>query len=191
MSIADFFRWGGRSAPDPDAEPLPAPPTADDVVEALDRAEALVNGGAAPSVVAARVRRVTATVRDTIPQLQVLGLGSDHGYSVMATATDYLPEAVNGYLRLPRRFADTRPVDDGRTPLMVLVDQLDLLGATMDRIFDAVYRDDATELVTHARFLEDKFGHASSGGGLDLAGSDAPIPDQPDDPARLTPPSGI
>ncbi|MDO5628320.1 MAG: hypothetical protein Q4G43_08380 [Mobilicoccus sp.] len=208
MSIADFFRWGPRSAPDApadsDADELPRPPTADDVAQALDRAEALVDEGAAPSVVASRVRRVTATVRDTIPQLQVLGLGSDHAYSVMATATDYLPEAVNGYLRLPRRFADTRPVDEGRTSLMVLVDQLDLLGATMDRIFDAVCRDDAAALVTHARFLDDKFGHASTGGALDV-GSSLPVPDAPDAPEasatatsdagtdapRLTPPSGL
>lgn len=179
MSIGDFFsRLGGRSEPEP-AEESPRAPTADDVRDALDRAEALVDGGAAPSAVAARVRRVTATVRDTIPRLEVVGLGSDQGYSVMATATDYLPEAVNGYLRLPRRFADTRPVDGERTSLMVLVDQLDLLGATMDRVFDAVCRDDATALVAHARFLDDKFGRGSTGGGLALA-ADTPTPPLPD-----------
>jgi len=183
MSIGEFFsRLGGRERPEAEPEvETPAPPTADDLRTALDRAEALVDGGAAPSVVAARVRRVTATVRDTLPRLDVVGLGSDHGYSVMATATDYLPEAVNGYLRLPRRFADTRPVDGPRTSLMVLVDQLDLLGATMDRVFDAVCRDDATALVAHARFLDAKFGHASTGGGLDLAGSGAAIPALPDE----------
>jgi hypothetical protein len=56
----------------------------------------------------------------------------------MATATDYLPEAIGGYLRLPREWADSRPVDRGKTPLMILVDQLDLLGRTMDRVFDAI-----------------------------------------------------
>lgn len=182
MAIGEFLsRLGGRERPEAEAEAeTPRTPTADDIRVALDRAEALVDGGAAPSVVAARVRRVTATVRDTLPRLEVVGLGSDQGYSVMATATDYLPEAVNGYLRLPRRFADTRPVDGPRTSLMVLVDQLDLLGATMDRVFDAVCRDDATALVAHARFLDSKFGHASTGGGLDLAGAGAAIPEMPD-----------
>ena len=182
VAIGDFLsRLGGRDRPEAEAESqTPRAPTADDIRAALDRAEALVDGGAAPSVVAARVRRVTATVRDTLPRLEVVGLGSDQGYSVMATATDYLPEAVNGYLRLPRRFADTRPVDGPRTSLMVLVDQLDLLGATMDRVFDAVCRDDATALVAHARFLDSKFGHASTGGGLDLAGAGAVLPEMPD-----------
>ncbi len=76
----------------------------------------------------------------------------------MATATDYLPEAVGGYLRLPRQFADNRPVDRGKTSLMVLIDQLDLLAATMDKVFDAVCRDDADALVAHGRFLAEKFG---------------------------------
>ena len=84
--------------------------------------------------------------------------GSPQAYSVMATATDYLPEAVGGYLRLPRQFADSRPVDRGKSSLMVLIDQLDLLASTMDKVFDAVCRDDAAALVAHGRFLEEKFG---------------------------------
>ena len=43
------------------------------------------------------------TVRDTMPRLRNLGLGSPEAYSVMATATDYLPEAIGGYTRLPRQ----------------------------------------------------------------------------------------
>ncbi len=69
----------------------------------------------------------------------------------MATATDYLPEAVGGYLRLPRQFADNRPVDRGKSSLMILIDQLDLLASTMDKVFDAVCRDDAAALVAHGR----------------------------------------
>jgi hypothetical protein len=38
----------------------------------------------------------------------------------------------------------------------------------MDKIFDAVVRVDADALIAHGRFLQDKFGHASSGGNLDL-----------------------
>ena len=86
----------------------------------------------------------------------------------MATATDYLPEAIGGYLRLPRQWADSRPIENGKTSLMLLIDQLDLLGATMDKIFDAVVRVDADALIAHGRFLQEKFGHASTGRDLDL-----------------------
>lgn len=173
---------------------LPAPPTADDVYAALDQTEELLTSTALPSVVTARGQRVVDTVRDTVPRLKKLS-GSDLGYTIIATATDYLPEAIGGYQRLPRRYADTRPVDGAKTSLMVLVDQLDLLGLTMDRVFDAVFREDARELVAQGRFIAEKFGSSGSGGTLQIDASDAaPIPEQPDDPTgtitALSPPEG-
>ena len=170
MAIGDFFsRLGGRSEePAPEPEPQ-RPPTGDALREALAETERLVADGGVPSPVTARVLRVTGTVRDTIPRLDALGAGSDRAYAVMATATDYLPEAVGGYLRLPRRFADTRPIDGPKTALMVLVDQLDLLGATMDQILDAVVRVDADALIAHGRFLQEKFGQVSAPATLDPA----------------------
>jgi hypothetical protein len=83
---------------------------------------------------------------------------------VVATATDYLPEAVGSYLRLPRDWADTRPIDGYKTSLMVLVDQLELLAATMLKILDAASRADAQALLAHGRFLDAKFGAASTAG---------------------------
>ena len=79
----------------------------------------------------------------------------------VATATDYLPEAVGGYLRLPRDWADTRPIDGYKTSLMVLVDQLELLASTMDKILDAANRADAQALIAHGMFLQAKFGTPS------------------------------
>ena len=177
---------------------VPPVPTSDDLFAALDRVEAMVAGGAVPAPVASRVRRVDRVVRDTIPRLPSLGAGSPQAYSVMATATDYLPEAVGGYLRLPRQFADSRPVDRGKSSLMVLIDQLDLLASTMDKVYDAVCRDDAAALVAHGRFLAEKFGTASSGGSLNVDAT--PLPEMPATPTtpdadtgnleRLRPPAG-
>src|SRR5262245_53670897 len=170
---------------------VPRAPTRDDLLAALDRVEQMVTAGAVPAVVASRVDRVSRTVRDTIPRLGNLGAGSPQAYSVMATATDYLPEAIGGYLRLPREWADSRPVDRGKTSLMLLIDQLDLLAATMDKVYDAVNRADATALIAHGRFLEEKFGHASTGGVLGLSNPTpaSPAPDVSDGPERLRPPS--
>ena len=179
---------------------VPAVPTSEDLLASLDRVESMVAAGVVPAPVASRVRRVDQVVRDTIPRLPSLGAGSLQAYSVMATATDYLPEAVGGYLRLPRQFADNRPVDRGKSSLMVLIDQLDLLAATMDKVFDAVCRADADALVAHGRFLSEKFGAASTGGALDMGS--APLPPMPGSPAsqptsedagglgRLQPPAG-
>jgi hypothetical protein len=161
--------------PAPAAPVTPAAPTEGDILAALDRVQTMIAGGVVPAAVASRVHRISATVRDTMPRLRNLGLGSPEAYSVMATATDYLPEAIGGYTRLPRRWADSRPIENGKTSLMLLIDQLDLLGATMDKIFDAVVRVDADALIAHGRFLQEKFGSASTGGQLDL-GSQPPPP---------------
>ena len=154
--------------------PSPPAPTENDIMNALDRADAMVAGGVVPAPVQSRVKRITSTVRQTMPRLRNLGLGSAEAYSVMATATDYLPEAISGYRRLPRDWADSRPIEAGKTSLMLLIDQLDLLGSTMDKIFDAVVRVDAAALVAHGRFLQEKFGHPGN---------------TPTAPPRMSPPS--
>lgn len=176
-SFADLVaRLTGRArTPEPERLVLPAPPTAADLLASLDRVDALVAGSAVPAPVASRVARVTRVVRDAVPRLDRLGNGSEQAYVVMATATDYLPEALGGYLRLPRDWANSRPVDNGRTSLMVLIDQLDLLARTMDQVLDAVNRSDAAALVAHGRFLAEKFGHPA-GGGLEI-GAITPPPE--------------
>ncbi|NQX11714.1 hypothetical protein HQQ80_08770 [Microbacteriaceae bacterium VKM Ac-2855] len=142
------------------AEPvaaLPAAPTSDDILAALDRVLAETSQGEVPGIVTARIRRVDETVREMVPRLDRLGGMSQQGHTVVATATSYLPEAVEGYLRLPREFADRRAVYKGKTSLMILCDQLDLLGATLDKISDAVSRADANALIAHGQFLAEKF----------------------------------
>ncbi len=178
MGIGEWFGFGTKE------EPEPAPsrvPTSADLLAAVDRVEAMARAGQVPGGVLSRLVRVTKIVRQTVPRLDRLGAGSAQAYNVMATATDYLPEAISGYLRLPREWADTRPVDRGKTSLLMLVDQLDLLGATMDKVFDAINRADAQALVVHGRFLQEKFGTASTGGVLDV-GANIPLPAPPPSP---------
>lgn len=172
MGLRDLLaKITGRDDVDPAPVPTaPGVPTDEDLLAALARAEAMLDP-TVPAAVVSRVRRVTRIVRETVPRLDTLGLGSAQAHSVMATATDYLPEALGGYLRLPRQWADTRPVDNGKTSLMVLCDQLDLLGYTMEKIQDAILRSDAAALVAHGRFLQEKFGAPSTGGQLNLGGS--------------------
>jgi hypothetical protein len=144
------------------------PPTTEQLLGALEAVEAQARDGLVPGVVLSRLLRVTRVVRESIPRLERLGIGSTQGYSVMATATDYLPVAIGNYLRLPRDWADTRPIAAGKSSVMLLVDQLDLLGATMDKVADAINRSDAEAIIVHGAFLEEKFGHASAGGSLGL-----------------------
>ncbi len=165
MGLGSWFRKvRGKDDNDAAEYVAPPPPTDKDILAALNRVNAMLREGNAPPVVISRVVKIARTIHQTLPRLDDLGLGSQDGYSLMATATEYLPEAVGGYLRLPREWADTRPIDGNKTSLMVLIEQLELLGVTMDKIFDAANRADAQALIAHGRFLEAKFGHTADGG---------------------------
>jgi hypothetical protein len=144
------------------ADDVASAPTEQDINASLAGVDALVNDPAVPAVVRARALRVTNAVRQTLPRLAILGLGSYDAYSVVATATDYLPEAIGAYLRLPRDWADSRPVENGKTSLLLLIDQLDLLATTMDAIYDAANTTDAAALISHGRFLQERFGHTQA-----------------------------
>jgi hypothetical protein len=150
------FRWLARLFRRR-AAAVPAPSADDEILVSLDRLQGAV-AGKVPDMVVARVDRVAGVVRETVPRLGNLGPGSLTAHAVLRTATSYLPEAVNAYMRLPRSFADHRPVSNGKTSLTVLCDQLDLLGSKMDDVFDAVCRADADALIAHGRFLAEKFG---------------------------------
>jgi len=176
VSVRDWWAalLGRPRVPRTDADPieLPRTPTGDELLTQVDRIDADIAEKArtdrVSGVVAARVHDICLTAREVIPRLGQLGGGSRDAHSVMSTVTSYLPEALGTYLRLPRSYADTRPVAGGKTSLMVLVDQLDLLSITMDRMLDAATRRDVQALMAHGQFLADKFGHGSDGGTLDV-----------------------
>jgi hypothetical protein len=165
----------------------PKPVRVDEAVQVeanLEQIEAQV-AGKVPPAVQARVDRIIRTLRDTLPRLDQLGLGSAQAHAAITTATSYLPEALGSYLRLPRSYADERPIAGGKTSLMVLCDQLDLLGNKMDEVFVAVCQSDADALIAHGRFLAEKFASGSlaldGGSGSGSAGTAAVA-------GQLTPP---
>lgn len=156
-------RVSGRDASVPAPEPAAryeAPPTPEEILASVAavRARAAL---AAPSVVTARVARIAERVEEMVPRLDRMGLASREAYTVVATATSYLPESVDAYLRLPRDFADREVIAQGRTALALLCDQLDLLTLTLGRISDALSRQDAVALVAQGTFLEETFASGS------------------------------
>lgn len=157
MGLFAWLRGDYNKPADPQTLASP-PPTRADIEAALAKAERMVLEGHAPTPVLARVLRITTVVKAILPRIANLGLDSQDAYTVVATATDYLPESVAGYLALPRDWADTRPVANGKSSLLLLVDQLDLLSLTISRMYDATNRMDAAALVAQGAFLDAKFG---------------------------------
>ena len=127
---------------------------------ALANAEAVVHGGA-PAEVARRVADISRVIQDIVERQTRLDGASPQLFSVLRTATDYLPTAIDAYMRLPQAYATTRRVAGGRTALEVLIGQLDLLEKEMVDVADAVTRNDLDRLLAHERFLTERFGRSA------------------------------
>jgi hypothetical protein len=164
---------------------VPPAPTPADITAALDRVEALAGDVSLNSAVVARVARVVQRLRETVPRMDGAGLASADQYSLIATATSYLPEALGNYLRLPRDWANSRPLLGGKSALLILIDQLDLLGMTADKMYDAVLQKDARALIEHGRFLEERFGSAAGPSPTPAPAPPAAVSGRPGNPLDL------
>jgi hypothetical protein len=120
-----------------------------------------------PHFVAKRVKYIAASITDSLRRADSLGEGSSEVFGLVKTATDYLPTALQAYLDLPPTYADRKVVADGKTPLMILIEQLDLMKTKIDEIAEAVNRADSDKLIAHGRFLAEKFGKDDNGLDID------------------------
>jgi len=130
-----------------------------DVRKALDTEVRAVSGRVPPDVMA-KVLSIQQTVLGILPHLTDMAPGSSDLFVIRQTATDYLPTALESYLNLPRAYATLHPVQNGKTPKQVLLDQLTLLDNKLSDVADAVYKKDADRLLANARFLEERFGRS-------------------------------
>ena len=123
--------------------------------------------GKVPAEVPPAVQRIHQEVRDLLAREDGLTPGTPEAFIVRQTVLDYLPAALEGYLRLPRRYADNVALtgSGGRTARQLLGEQLALIETKLGEVTEAVVRGDADRLLAHGRFLADRF---STGGDLQL-----------------------
>ena len=159
--MARFF--GRRRATAPSA---PVPPETDpaDSPEALRQNLAELirfinrSAGRLPGVAVVRARRVTDLLQAIIDTSDARPLEIHALLSLKGIVNDYLPTTLRSFLAV-----DERTVDTGN-PTRLLVEQLDILHTSAERVLGAVRSQDADALVTQGNFLQAKFG----GSDLDL-----------------------
>lgn len=129
--------------------------------------------GKVPYDIVRKIDRISTQITEMVPRAKALG--GPRGEMILArSVTDYLPEALQAYLDLPRAYADHHVVADGKTPLKLLSDQLDLLSSQLEALAHTANRSDTDRLLVHGRFLADKFGTSDlSVEGDDVSGRDA------------------
>jgi len=76
---------------------------------------------------------------------------------IRQTALSYLPEALNAYLAIPRVYAESRPVQDGKTAHDLLMEQLTVMDAKIRDVSDAIARNDTDRLMANVRFLQERY----------------------------------
>jgi hypothetical protein len=128
---------------------------------ALDGAVRMTSGRL-PSGVQAQVAEIRREILELLPSTGAFPLGSEDLYVIQRTATDYLPTTLKAYLALPQG-ANTQVMQDGKTPLQMLGEQLQILDDRLDEIGAAVHQQDSAALVANGRFLEERFGRGPDG----------------------------
>jgi hypothetical protein len=78
-------------------------------------------------------------------------------YAVRQTAMTYLPEALSKYMALPRTYAERQIIENGKTSHDILLEQLRLMETKVHEVADALIERDSQRLVTHGRFIADRF----------------------------------
>ncbi|HEX3629070.1 MAG TPA: hypothetical protein VHW91_01250 [Candidatus Dormibacteraeota bacterium] len=128
------------------------------LAKALQRQAADVSGRL-PADVMVQLQGIELLMRTQVfPRLDSLPPGSLDLYLVERTVSEYLPVALENYLRLPAGYVSTQPSSYGSTPRRVLGDQLRLLEGEMRRIAAVIQRADMDRVLAHRRFLNDRFG---------------------------------
>ncbi|PNY82777.1 hypothetical protein CVO96_00435 [Deinococcus koreensis] len=111
-----------------------------------------------PGEVRAQLVALDLRTREALTHLKAQGQGgSEAEYLARTIREQYAPDSVGAYLKLPRTRADVTPIEGGKTGKDLLMEQLDLLLTAVQDILDRTLRSGGQELLTHQRFLEDKF----------------------------------
>lgn len=76
-------------------------------------------------------------------------------------ALSYLPDALKGYLAIPKSFAAERVLENGRTAHDTLALTLDELSGKVGQLRDDLASQDAQAFLSHSRFIDNKFASRS------------------------------
>ena len=161
-----FFRRRGEAAPatpaaqqtDPADSPVALRQSLANLIRFINQ-----NAGRLPGVAVVHARRVTDVLQAIIDTSEVRPLEIHALLSLKGMLNDYLPTTLRSFLAVDERLLDTQRLG-GQSPTQRLLEQLDILHASAERVLVAVRSQDADALVTQGNFLRAKF----AGSDLDL-----------------------
>ncbi|WP_311445728.1 hypothetical protein [Frankia nepalensis] len=172
LGVAALYGAGARALPRRGSPGAAEPDDQDHRAEAARRRAGVEAQrgrliGRAPTGVQRAAGQLAEALDELFDRPGLLRRGAPETFVIERLVDDYLPTALDAYLSLPRTFAGTHQLPDGRTPRQVLLDQLALLEQVVRETTEDASRAETDRLLAHGRFLADRFGpHA-----LDLSGA--------------------
>ncbi len=142
--------------------PPPDPDDAGDTPAAMRAALAEVNrtvnraAGRLPVEATVEARRVGDVLAAILTEADTRPLDMSATVAVRSTIEDYLPTTIRAYLAVDAAAVDV-PRPGGATPRQSLLEQLDALADSSNRLRDAARQQDADALLTQGSFLRTKF----------------------------------
>lgn len=145
----------------PPARPRHAPPPARPKPPRPEMSRLGVNR--LPPSVQMKIGQIRRKVDAILQYSEEFPVGSEDLYLVEHTATDYLPQTLEAYLRLPPA-SHNQPVEPGgRTAWEELWSQLNLMEHKLDEVAADLKRKNADQLLANGKFLEERFRAAGLG----------------------------
>ena len=133
---------------------------------AIDGIRALVAGnpdGRLSADLQQRVLLVCARMEALLGQWESTkgALSLEEEFHARHIALSYLPDALKGYLAIPKSFAAERVLENGRTAHDTLALTLDELSTKVGQLQDDLAGQDAQAFLSHSRFIDNKFASRS------------------------------
>jgi hypothetical protein len=131
------------------------PVDVDEINKALRRLSGVAQS--APPDIAAKTQGIITQLQELVPRVAGQSAGTDAVYVLSRMATNYLPDTLDVYLRLPRNYAETQKLAGGQTAHQMVSAQLDLLAEKVTEVTSAILKGDSDALAAHGRFLAERF----------------------------------
>jgi hypothetical protein len=160
--VAGLYAAGVLAWPRKQVVEVEAPVVEVSVETLVQQLERLIKDAskALPEPALASLHSIQTTLTDMLPRLRELeqsgALSVESAFTVEETLRRYLPEMLMSYLKLPKAFAKSQPLNDNKTAAQIIVEQLQMLDDTLKQIAQEAFAGDAEALVNSGRFLQRK-----------------------------------
>ena len=160
--VGALYAAGALATPErhPTLAPGEGPPADVDTIRRnLHRLSGSIGG--CPTDIATKAEAIVTQLEELLPRIADRPASSDEVYVISRMASNYLPDTLDGYLRLPRTYADTHVLAGGQTAHQMVAAQLDLLSQKVTEVTNAILKGDSDALAAQGRFLAERFAPSS------------------------------